>query len=56
MGPSWIKDTGKLQPDGYGPGPDFSKSDFEDGQDKLAKQLAQDEVPQQTKLQPEPVK
>ena len=42
--PGFKKDTGKPQPDAYGPGPDFSKSDFESRQKELEK------------LKPKPVK
>ena len=35
--PGFKKDTGKPQPDAYGPGPDFSKSDFEVRQKELEK-------------------
>ena len=35
--PGFKKDTGKPQPDAYGPGPDFSKSDFEARQKELEK-------------------
>ena len=42
--PGFKKDTGKPQPDAYGPGPDFSKSDFEVRQKELEK------------LKPKPVK